>query len=152
MDCEIQATYMVSSASALSPSDMDRPGRRISVKGGGAYDLWLTRNLKHAELVRSATLDESYDIFHRDKLDALAGLRPKLMSDLQKAPGQYKLLDGHFMAVQQALGCLKTEGDGGSPGLEFLSTFVEQAKTSGLVQELIDRHGVTGKLSVAGHA
>ncbi|CAK0884834.1 unnamed protein product [Prorocentrum cordatum] len=110
--CEIHATFMVPSASTSSAADLDQPGRRISVKGGGAYDLWLSRNMKHAELVRATTLDESYEIFHRDNLDALAGLKPKLLSDLQKAPGLYKLLDGHFMAVQQAVGCIKAEGGG----------------------------------------
>jgi len=147
--CEIQATYMVpASSSAGAVADVDRPGARVAVKGGGAYDLWLTRNLRHAELLRAETLDASYDLFRDQDLDALAGLRPKLMSDLEKEPGRHRVLDGAFMSVQQAVGCLKTE-DGSQAGFDFISRFAEEAKSSGLVQELIDRHGVTGRLSVA---
>jgi len=78
----------------------------------------------------------------------LAGLRPKLLEDLAKVPGQHRVLDDAFMAVQQAIGCLKTEDDN-TAGFEFITRFAEEAKRSGLVQELIDKHGVTGRLSVA---
>eukprot|EP00444_Apocalathium_aciculiferum_P066415 CAMPEP_0183560318 /NCGR_PEP_ID=MMETSP0371-20130417/94370_1 /TAXON_ID=268820 /ORGANISM="Peridinium aciculiferum, Strain PAER-2" /LENGTH=270 /DNA_ID=CAMNT_0025768473 /DNA_START=31 /DNA_END=844 /DNA_ORIENTATION=+ len=147
--CEIQATYMVPISSTKTIADMDAKGVRIASKNGGAYDLWLARNLKNAELVQADTLDASYDAFHSQGLDALAGLRPKLASDLSKDPGLYRILEGQFMSVQQALGCVKP-ADGSRAGLDFLSQFAEDAKQSGLVQELIDQHGVTGKLSVAG--
>merc|ERR1712113_750406 len=94
--CEIQATYMVPVESTLTVADMDREGIRIASKRKGAFDLWLQRNLKHAELVQADTLDGSYDTFHKERLDALACLRPKLLSDLSKHPGLYRVLDGHF--------------------------------------------------------
>ena len=83
--------------------DVDRPGLRIAVAARSAYDLFLTRNIQHAELVRVTGLNASYDLFVSDKLDALAGLRPRLMSDVEKLPGA-RLLDGKFTAVQQAIG------------------------------------------------
>lgn len=149
--CEIQATYMVPVASEKTLEDMDTKGVRVASKKGAAYDLWLTRNVKNAEIIQAETLDASYDAFHSQGLDALAGLRAKLSDDLHKHPGLYKLIDGSFMSVQQAVGCLKPAG-GGRTGVDFLSQFVEDAKKSGLIQELIDRHGVTGKLSVAAPA
>ena len=78
-----------------------------------------------------------------DKLDALAGLRPRLISDVEKIPGA-RLLDGKFTAVQQAIGTPKVR----EAGAAFLRSFVEEAKASGLVAELIERHSVRG-LSVA---
>ena len=141
---EIEATYMVAGDSPVkSVADVDRPGMRIAVAARSAYDLYLTRNIQHAELVRVSGLNASYDLFVNEGLDALAGLRPRLMSDVQKLPGA-RLLDGKFTAVQQAIGTPR-ERDAGAA---FLREFVEEAKAGGLVGELIERHGVHG-LSVA---
>jgi polar amino acid transport system substrate-binding protein len=141
---EIEATYLVPAGSKLKTlADVDAAGVRIAVMGRSAYGLWLDRNIKHAELVRSETIDSSYAQFERDKLDALAGLRPRLLSDVEKLPGA-RILDGQFMAVQQAIGTpLKNRA-----GAAFLRDFVEEAKASGLVARLIERHNVRG-LSVA---
>src|SRR6185437_14290219 len=112
--------------------DVDRPGVRIAVTARSAYDLWLERNIKHAELVRSDSLASATEKFVRDKLDALAGLRPGLLGDIQKIPGA-RILDGQFSAVQQAVGTARTN----TAGAAFLREFVEQAKASGLVARLI---------------
>ena len=141
---EIEATYLVPADSRLQAiDDVDRPGIRIAVAARSAYDLYLTRNIQHAELVRVAGLNASYDLFVNDQMDALAGLRPRLLSDVEKLPGA-RLLDGKFTAVQQAIGTpLQHEA-----GAAFLRDFVEEAKTSGLVGQFIERHQVKG-LSVA---
>jgi polar amino acid transport system substrate-binding protein len=94
-------------------------------------------------LIRSNSLDASYEQFVHDKLDALAGLRPRLLSDVQKLPGA-RILEGQFTAVQQAIGT----GRDKVAGAAFLSEFVEEAKASGFVASLIERHHVIG-LSVA---
>jgi polar amino acid transport system substrate-binding protein len=142
--CEIEATYLVPAGSALKAlAEVDRAGVRISVFGRAAYGLWLERNIKHAELLRTDSLDSSYEQFVRDKLDALAGLRPRLISDVEKLPGA-RILDGHFMTVQQAVGTSRKN----AAGAAFLRQFVEEAKSSGLVARLIARHGVRG-LTVA---
>ena len=141
---EIEATYLLPADSALKNiADVDQKGVRISVNGGSAYDLWLTRHIKHAELVRTPSIDESYDHFVREGLDALAGLRPRLLSDVEKLPDA-RVLDGHFTTIQQAIGTPRKN----TAAAAFLADFVEEAKRSGLVAELIELHRVRG-LSVA---
>jgi len=141
---EIEATYLVPAGSPLKAiGDVDAAGVRIAVTGRAAYGLWLERNIHHAELVRSATLDDALADFLERKLDALAGLRPRLISDLKRVPGA-TLLEGRFMTVQQAIGTPKAKAE----AIDYLTRFVEAAKASGFVAGLIRKHGVEG-LSVA---
>ncbi|HEV8094628.1 MAG TPA: transporter substrate-binding domain-containing protein [Burkholderiales bacterium] len=141
---EIEATYLVPAGSTLKSIDeVDRAGVRISVSNRSAYDLYLSRALQHAELVRSDGLDASFDRFVADKLDALAGLRPRLILDVGRVPGA-RILEGRFTAIQQAIGTPK----GRPAGAQYLREFVAQVKASGFVAELIERHGARG-LSVA---
>jgi polar amino acid transport system substrate-binding protein len=129
---EIAATYLVPEGSALRRvADVDRAGVRIAVAARSAYDLWLDRNIRHAELVRA------------EGLEALAGLTPRLLSDVRKLPGS-RILDGQFTAVQQAIGTQRGKPEASA----FLRAYVEQAKASGQVARLIERHAVQG-LSVA---
>jgi polar amino acid transport system substrate-binding protein len=141
---EIEATYLVPADSPLrSIEEVDRPGVRIAIAARSAYDLWLSRHLRHAELIRSGSLDASFERFVADRLDALAGLRPRLLQDLEKLPGA-RILDDKFTAVQQAVGTATAH----VVGARFVHDFVEDAKASGLVARLIERHHVRG-LSVA---
>ena len=141
---EIEATYMVPEGSPIkSIADVDQKGVRIAVSARSAYDLWLVNNIRNATLVQVGGLDAAYEKFMADTLDVLAGLRPGLLKDVEKAPG-LKILDGKFTAVQQAVGTAKPNVEGAA----FLAAFVEQAKKSGMVQSFIDRHKVKG-LSVA---
>jgi polar amino acid transport system substrate-binding protein len=141
---EIEASYLVPAGSPLTSLEaVDRPGVRIAVTARAAYDLWLSRHIEHAELVRSESLDSAYQQFVDDQLDALAGLKPRLLQDLEKLPGA-RILEGRFTAVQQAVGTARTN----ETGAAFLRDFVEEAKASGLVARLIERHKVRG-LSVA---
>jgi polar amino acid transport system substrate-binding protein len=145
---EIEATYLVPAGSPLQTiAEVDRAGVRIAVTARSAYDLWLERNIKNARLVRSEGGDATFKQFVDDKLDALAGLRPRLLEDVAKLPGS-RILDGQFTAVQQAVGTARTN----AAGAKFLRDFVEEAKRSGLVARLIERHGVIGRLSVAAPA
>ena len=111
---------------------------------GSAYCLWLERNLKRATLVRAPSPAEAEDLFAAERLDALAGLRDGLEATLARLPGRTRA-PGRFMAVQQAVGTQKEK----RAGAAFLSAFVEEAKASGLIGRLIDRHGMTGRLTVA---
>lgn len=141
---EIEATYLVPAGSRLRTiADVDAAGVRIAVTDRSAYGLWLDRNIKHAALMRTETLDSAYEQFVRDKLEALAGLRPRLLTDVAKLPGA-RILDGKFAAVQQAVGTAR----GNVASAAFLHDFVEEAKASGLIARLIERHRVRG-LSVA---
>lgn len=140
----IEATYLVPDGSPLREiADVDRPGVRIAISGRSAYDLYLTRSLKHAELVRAKGLPGATELYLAEKLDALAGLRPALLDDLGRTGG--RILDGGFTTIQQAIGVRR----GKDAGAAFLRKFVEEAKASGLVADLIARHGVVGRLSVA---
>jgi polar amino acid transport system substrate-binding protein len=142
--CEIEATYLVPAGSPIkSIADVDKPGVRIAVTARSAYDLWLERNIKHATLVRSDSLDGALDQFIAEKFEALAGLRPRLITDVTKLPGAV-ILDGQFAAVQQAVGTSKANTEAAA----FLTAFVEEAKASGLVAKFIAQHKVQG-LSVA---
>jgi polar amino acid transport system substrate-binding protein len=141
---EIASTYLVPAGSPLTTiEEVDHPGIRIAVTARTAYELWLSRHIRHAELVRSESLDAALEQFLGEKLDALAGLKPRLLNDVETLPGA-RILDGQFSAVQQAIGTLRTR----EASAAFLRDFVEEAKASGLVARLIERHKVQG-LSVA---
>lgn len=142
--CEIEATYLVPAGSPLSNiADVDRPGVRITVRRGAAYCLWLERNIKQAKLVLSDSADGPFNQFVAEKLEAYAALRPQLLTDVTKLAGS-RILPGNFMTVQQAIGTAKAN----AAGAAFLSDFVAEAKRSGLVARLIEKHRVKG-LSVA---
>lgn len=142
--CEIEATYLVPAGSPIaSMAEVDRPGVRIAVTARAAYDLWLERNIRNATLVRTDTIDSAFQRFADEKLEVLAGLRPRLLTDAESLPGS-RILDGKFTAVQQAVGTARAN----EAGAAFLRDFVEEAKASGLVAGFIERHKVRG-LSVA---
>lgn len=144
---EIEATYLVPADSPIhSLNEVDRKGVRIAVSGRSAYDLWLSRNIKHATLMRAEGIEASLQLFLKEKLEVLAGLKPRLMEDVAKLPGA-RILEGRFTAVQQAIGTPK----GRPEGAAYLRKFAEDIKASGLVAQLIERHGIRG-LSVAAPA
>lgn len=142
---EIEATYLVPAGSPIkSMNEVDRKGVRIAVADRSAYHLWLSRNIKNATLMTADGIEASYQLFINDKLEVLAGLKPRLMDDVAKLPGS-KILDGRFTAVQQAIGTPK----GRPEGAAYLRKFVEDVKASGLVAQLIARHGIRGLLVAA---
>jgi len=137
---EIPVTFLVPGGSPIrSIAEVDRVGVRVAVADRSAYDLFLSRELKHATIVRGNGIPGSVDRFRNESLEALAGLRPALMSDVAKFPGS-RILEGQITAVQQAIGTPKER----AAGAAYLKLFVEEAKKSGLVQRLIERHGVAG--------
>jgi len=141
---EIPATYLVPAGSSIrSIAEVDREGVRISVSEKSAYELWLSRNIKHAKLLLTKGIDGSFDAFVAQKLEVLAGLKPRLITDVQKLPGA-RILDGQFTAVQQAIGTPKAR----EAGATYLRGFVEEMKASGFVGEAISRNGARG-VSVA---
>lgn len=136
---EIPATYLVPAGSPIRKLDeVDRKGVRIAVAQKSAYDLYLSRNLKHAELVRAEGIQGSYELFVARKLEALAGLEARLLGDAETLPGS-RILEGQFTAVQQAIGTPRGHG-----GADCLREFVADIKASGLVARTIARHGIRG--------
>ena len=141
---EIEATYLVPPGSPLRTiADVDRAGVRIALLARSAYDLYLSRNLKHARLVGESSFESTFQRFVSDKLDAIAGLRAQLTDDLAKLPGA-RLLDGRFTAVQQAVGTPRER----TAGARYLREFVEDVKATGLMARIIEQNGVRG-VSVA---
>ena len=137
---EIPVTYLVPASSQLrTPADADRAGVRIAVAERSAYDLFLSRTLQHAELVHAEGIDASFQLFVDAELEALAGLKPRLLQDAQKLPGA-RVLEGQLTSVQQSIGTPRSR----EAGARYLREFVEDAKRSGLVAELIERHQVPG--------
>ena len=125
---EIEATYLVPAGSAIrSIAEVDRTGVRIAAAEKSAYDLYLSRTLKHATLVRAPGIDASYQMFVADGLEALAGLKARLVADAVKLPGS-RILEGRFTAVQQAIGTPV----GRDAGAAWLREFAAHIKASGL--------------------
>ena len=142
---EIEASYMIQQGLDLNTIDeVDQDGIRISVAKRSAYDLYLTRTLKKASLVRGEGLAGAVELFSEAKVDVLAGLRPGLIADEARLQGN--ILAGRFTTVQQAVGNRR----GNELLSKELASFVESAKTSGLVERLIKKYGMEGKLLVAG--
>ena len=141
---EIEATYLVPAGSAITTmAEVDVPGVRIAVAARSAYDLFLERSISRASLVRASGIAESRDLFLREQLEALAGLRPRLWQDVETIPGA-RILEGRFMAVQQAMGTPREREAAAS----YVGAFARDIVASGLVAELINRHAIRG-LSVA---
>lgn len=137
---EIEATYLVPPGSPMkSIEEVDREGVRISVSARSAYDLYLTRTLKHAKLMQVEGIEASWQQFLSAKTEALAGLLPRLTIDADKLPGS-RILPGRFTAIQQAIGTPK----GRSEAAKFLRGFAEEAKASGMVAAAIARNNVRG--------
>jgi polar amino acid transport system substrate-binding protein len=137
---EIPVTFLVPAGSSIrSIDDVDAEGMRVATSAKSAYDLYLTRTLKHARLVRAAGIPASYDVFVKEKLEALSGLKPRLVSDAERLPGS-RVLEGQVTAVQQSVGTPKAR----SHAAAYLHAFVEDIKASGLVARIIEKHRVRG--------
>jgi polar amino acid transport system substrate-binding protein len=141
---EIEGTYLVPAGSSVREvAEVDRTGVRVGVSAKSAYDLFLSRSLQHAELVRGPTNNAGFELILAGKVNVVAGIRQHLVANAQKLPGS-RVLDGQFMAIQQALGTPK----GRDVAAKYLHEFIEDVKASGLVAQAIERSGIPG-VSVA---
>lgn len=137
----IEGCYLVRDDSPLATNDeVDRPGTRVVVGAGSAYDLHLTRTLKHATIVRAPTSPTVVDVFVAQRLDVAAGVKQQLQADAQRLPG-HRLLPGRFMVIAQAMGLPKGRGE---TARSALADFVEAMKASGFIARALERHGVDG--------
>ena len=136
----IEGAYMVRDDSPLRDNaEVDRPGRRVVVGRGSAYDLFLSRELKAATLVRVPTSPEVTAQFLAQKLDVAAGVRQQLEADRARVGG-VRLLPGRFMAIEQAMGVPKDR----VAAQRWLGGYVEEMKASGFVADALRRHGIAG--------
>ncbi|HYD94949.1 MAG TPA: ABC transporter substrate-binding protein [Noviherbaspirillum sp.] len=144
----IEGCYLVRQDSPISANaQVDRPGIRVAVGKGSAYDLYLSRELKHAALVRAPTSPAVVDTFVAEGLDVAAGVRQQLEADCARHAG-LRLLPERFMVIRQAMATPKSRP---APAVDFLIRFVEEMKASGFVAQALARHGIAGASVAPAH-
>ena len=137
----IEGSYMVPEASAIHSNDqVDNAGVRVVVGKGSAYDLYLTRELKNASIVRAPTSPTVVDTFLAQGCEVAAGVKQQLEADALRVPGM-RLLPGRFMVIQQAMGLPKSRS---ADAVAVLRAYVEDMKQSGFVAEALQRHSIQG--------
>ena len=137
----IEGSYMVRNDSPLQDNaEVDRVGHRVVVGQGSAYDLFLTREIQHAEIVRAPSSPAVVDTFLAQDLEVAAGVKQQLQADAQRLPG-LRLLPGRFMVIQQAMGLSKGSGEAAAV---MLREFVQEMKGCGFVAQALARHNIQG--------
>jgi polar amino acid transport system substrate-binding protein len=137
----IEGSYLVSESSALTDNaQVDREGCRISVSAGSAYDLFLTREISQAEIIRFQGAGPALAALRAGAVEVAAGIRQVLEAEARRAPG-VRLLPGRFMVIRQAMG---TSVRRGAEAQALLTEFVEEMKASGFVADALNRHRVEG--------
>jgi polar amino acid transport system substrate-binding protein len=137
---EIEGTYLVPAGSPLrAVADVDRKGVRVALAAGAAYDLFLARTLKNAELLRAPDPKAAFELLVAGTADVLAGVRQTLVTNAEQLPGS-RVFDDRFLAIGQALGLPK----GRDAGAKYLREFIEDLKASGLVARAIEKAGLRG--------
>lgn len=137
----IEGTYLVRDADPIRDvGEVDRPANRVVVGNGSAYDLYLTRELKHAALVRATSSQAVVQTMLDDRIEVAAGVRQQLEADARRVGG-VRVLDGRFMTIRQALGVANRRGPAVAA---YLAAFVERMKADGFVAAALVRHRVDG--------
>jgi polar amino acid transport system substrate-binding protein len=137
----IEGSYMVRESSPLQDNaEVDRAGHRVVVGQGSAYDLFLTREIQHAEIVRAPSSPAVVETFVAQNLEVAAGVKQQLQADAQRLPG-LRLLPGRFMVIQQAMGLPKGRSEA---AVAMLRAFVQEMKASGFVAQALARHNIQG--------
>jgi len=140
----IEGAYAVPQASPLqSPADVDKSGIRVAVAARSAYDLYLSRNIQHATLIRTTRSGQVVDLMLAQRLEVAAGVKQQLERDMQRVPG-LRLLQPSFMEIHQAMATPAEHPD----NVHYLRGFVEDLKSSGFVRQALTRHRIEG-VSVA---
>ena len=140
----IDANFMFRKKDNLKTNgDINLPGIKIAVLERSAYDLWLTENFKNVELIRVNTIEESHQLFRDDKVNVLAGLKPKLIEEI-KTNNDFQMINSPFTYIKQSIGIKK-----GNPEiLYFLNKFITNLIKEGYVENLLKKHNVQNKLSI----
>jgi len=124
-------------------NDIDQSGIKIAVFERSAYDLWLTENFKKAELIRVNSIEESHNLFKENKVNILAGLKPKLIDEMKKN-NNYEMIQSPFTYIKQSIGIKK----GNPEVLDFINKFISNKIKEGYIKSLLKQHNVQDKLSI----
>lgn len=136
----IEGTYLIPPGSPIHAiADVDRAGVRVGVSTGSAYDLFLSRNLKWAQMIKAENPNTAFALLIDGKVDVVAGVRQALIANAAKLLGS-RVFDERFMAIEQAMGI----PHGRPAASHFLSEFIEEAKASGFVAQALERAGIRG--------
>ncbi|HKW80296.1 MAG TPA: transporter substrate-binding domain-containing protein [Casimicrobiaceae bacterium] len=136
----IEGSYLVAQASTLHRNEeVDHSGTRVGAVAGSAYDLFLSRKLERATIVREASFDAVLDRWTAGALDCVAGIRPQLEAAMHRVSG-LRMLPGRFMTIEQAMGAPRRRG----AAADYLRAFVDDVKRSGFVAEAFERYRITG--------
>jgi polar amino acid transport system substrate-binding protein len=145
---QIEGAYLVRESSSLRANDeVDRQGHRVVVARNSAYDLYLSRALKQAEIVRTPTSATVVDVFTKENYEVAAGVKQQLESDARRVPG-LRLLPNRFMVINQAM----ASRTGRDAGARYVREFVEDVKASGFVAKALERHQQTAVVAPPGDA
>jgi polar amino acid transport system substrate-binding protein len=137
----IEGCFLVRQDAAIADqTQVDTPEKRVAVGAGSAYDLFLTRELKRASIVRVPTSPAVTEAFLQDRLEVAAGIRQQLEADALRHGG-LRLLEKPFMVIQQAMGIARGRGE---PAAAYLRGFVDELRLSGYVKDALARHGIEG--------
>ena len=140
----IESTFLIRNGLNIKTfKDVDKKGIKIAVAERSAYDLWLTENIKNADLIRAKSIDESFAIFQENKYEVLAGLRPKLVEEIKKTTDCF-ILNQPFTYINQCIG----SKPGNLEAENFINNFVKKNIENGFVKNLLSKYGVLGKLSL----
>ena len=140
----IESTFLIRNGYNIKTlRDVDKKGIKIAVAERSAYDLWLTQNIKNADLIRAKSIDESFLIFQENKYEVLAGLRPKLVNDIKKTNDCF-ILNEPFTFINQCVG----SKPGNLEAENFINIFVKKNIENGFVKKLLSKYDVLGKLSL----
>ena len=140
----IESTFLIRNGLNIEKlQDVDKKGIKIAVAERSAYDLWLTENIKNADLIRAKSIDESFFIFQENKYEVLAGLRPQLVDDIKKTTDCF-ILNEPFTNINQCIGMKP----GNLEAENFIKNFVKKNIENGFVKNLLSKYNVLGKLSL----
>ena len=140
----IDANFLIRKNSELKTNkDIDKTGVSIVVAERSAYDLWLTDNLTNAKIIRVSSIQESHDVFNSNKVDVLAGLKPKLLDEVS-FNNSFMIINEPFTFVKQSVGFKKGETE----VIDFLNNLILKYLKSGVINNLLKKHNVQKKLSL----
>jgi polar amino acid transport system substrate-binding protein len=145
----IEGAYLVRNESPLKNNDeVDQAAHRVVVGKGSAYDLFLTRELKQATILRAPSSPAVVDFFREQQAEVAAGVKQQLEADAARLGG-LRLLPGGFMVIRQAMGCPRSRGVEAATALR---DYVEEMKASGFVTQALERHRISGAIVAPGEA
>tara|TARA_B100000131_G_scaffold227954_1_gene219636 strand:+ start:688 stop:1410 length:723 start_codon:yes stop_codon:yes gene_type:complete len=140
----IDANFLLRKNSEINQNnDVDNKNNKIAVVNRSAYDLWLSDNYKKAKIIRAKTIIETHNLFYNQDVNILAGLKPKLLEELNNN-NEFKLIDEPFTFIKQSIGIKK----GKPKAIDFINNFVSKIIKDGTIKSILEKYKLVDKLSI----